>query len=256
MLWNVRNELTSRIFEGRQWQEGFHHSIPSSMPLTTETNDWPFKHPVDEDATKTNRKKIQLEIASLTKTDVFHNFLEKESCLLSQTDSCSALGWRHKSNFADKVDMQIQLSTARELVELLIHSESFLYSQWVPENKNAISDSLSRVSSNLSFLLYLSFLKQTPFGLTKLPMPPEILSWLTCQLLRQPQKEPWLKAPTQSKFALGLTSNPTYCPLEWTQTPTSTTSPMPSESTSLALSPSEKIDFVLNTVITHQIRIC
>jgi hypothetical protein len=50
--------------------------------------------------------------------DVFHKSLDPESCLLSQTDSSSALGWLRKSNFADEEDESIQLTTARKLAEL------------------------------------------------------------------------------------------------------------------------------------------
>jgi hypothetical protein len=75
--------------------------------------------------------------------DFFHNTLERESCLLSQTDSSSASGWLRKSNFADRENEKVQLATARKLAELLILSECSLYSQWFPGKHNVISDSLS-----------------------------------------------------------------------------------------------------------------
>jgi hypothetical protein len=58
--------------------------------------------------------------------DIFHNTLESESCLLSQTDSSSASGWLRKSNFADRENEKVQLATARKLAELLISSECSL----------------------------------------------------------------------------------------------------------------------------------
>jgi hypothetical protein len=146
--------------------------------------------------------------------DSFHNYLEPVSCLLSQTDSTSASGWLRKSNFADRDDEYIQLSAARKLAELLINTGSCLYSQWFPGEKNSISDSLSRdfyiPSSHLAFLLQSHFPDQAPFGLTILMLPPDIVSWLTCLLLSQPEKEPWSKEQMTSNFMRGITSNTTY----------------------------------------------
>ncbi len=187
--------------------------------------------------------------------DVFHNTIDPESCLLSQTDSSSAAGWLRKSNFADKVDETVQLATARKAAELLIQSESCLYSQWFPGDQNSISDSLSRdfhiPPANLSSLLASHFPEQAPFGLTILPLPPDIVSWLTCLLLSQPRKEPWSKEQQRSKFALGLDSNPTYSPSDCSQIPTSTisTEPKKLKFSVPSLTPSEKADFVLKNTI-------
>jgi len=132
--------------------------------------------------------------------DQFHQVLEPESCILSQTDSSSAMGWLRKSNFADRTDEQVQFSTARKLADILLTTETCLYSQWFPGEENLIADSLSRdfhiSDSCLSDLLLTHFPEQAPFGLRILLIPPEIASWLTCLLLSQPQKEQWLKAPT------------------------------------------------------------
>jgi hypothetical protein len=187
--------------------------------------------------------------------DSFNNSLEPESCLLSQTDSTSASGWLRKSNFADRDDEHIQLSAARKLAELLIETESCLYSQWFPGDMNSISDSLSRdfhiPSSNLAFLLQSHYPDQAPFGLTILPLPPDIVSWLTCQLLSQPQKEPWSKEQTISNFARGIASKTTYPQLGSTMTHTSMNSPKTTKLRSSAPSPSqlEKADLVLKAII-------
>jgi hypothetical protein len=124
-----------------------------------------------------------------TWVDDFHKVIPPESWLLSQTDSSSASGWQQKSNFADNLDEAIQLSAARKLSDLLINSESNLYSQWFPSGQNSMSNSLSRdfhvSSTNFSSLLYLNFPEQAPFGLTILPLPPKIVSWPTCLLCSQ-----------------------------------------------------------------------
>jgi len=105
-----------------------------------------------------------------------------------------------KSNFADRTDKQVHFSTARKLADILLTTETCLYSQWFPGEENLITDSLSRdfhiSDSCLSDLLLTHFPEQAPFGLRILLIPPEIASWLTCLLLSQPQKEQWLKAPT------------------------------------------------------------
>jgi hypothetical protein len=76
--------------------------------------------------------------------DTFHQAIEPESYLLSQTNSMTAMGWLRKSNFANKPDETVQLSTAQKLADLILGSESCLYSQWFPGSHNAIADSLSR----------------------------------------------------------------------------------------------------------------
>jgi hypothetical protein len=187
--------------------------------------------------------------------DKFHQVLLPESCVLSQTDSSSALGWLRKSNFADKSDEYVQLSTARKLADIMLQSEICLYSQWFPGEKNIIADSLSRdfhlSDSSLSDLLISHFPDQAPFGLKILPLPPEIVSWSTCLLLSRPQKEPWSKEPTRSKFALGLGFNDTLGPLGSIMIPSSTTSHHINEprSSALSLKPSERIDFVMESIV-------
>jgi hypothetical protein len=55
--------------------------------------------------------------------DFFHDTIEQESCLLSQTDSSSAMGWLQKSNFSKRLDENLKLSIARKPAKLLIKSE-------------------------------------------------------------------------------------------------------------------------------------
>jgi hypothetical protein len=132
-------------------------------------------------------------------TDLLSQGITDESCLLSQMDSTSASGWLHKSNFVDKEDEIVQLTTAHKLANILINSKSCLYSQWFKGDHNAVSDSLSRdfhiPSPNLEFLLKSYVLEQVPFGLEISPLPDEIDSWLTCLLWNQPLREQWSKEP-------------------------------------------------------------
>jgi len=185
----------------------------------------------------------------------FHKVLEPESCLLSQTDSTSALGWLRKSNFADESDEKVQLATARKLADILLETESCLYSQWFPGEKNVIADSLSRDfhidDSNLSSLLTAYFPDQVPFGLHLLPVPPNIISWLTCLLLSQPQELPWSKEPTRSKFVLGLASKDTWELSELSTIHSSIPSPGSRGLEYSVPSPTqlEKVDFVMEHIV-------
>ncbi len=192
--------------------------------------------------------------------DFFHGVISYEDCILSQTDSTSALGWLCKSNFADKAEEAVQLSTARKLADIMLNSNSCLYSQWFPGDQNVIADSLSRdfhiSDSQLTNLLQSHFPEQVPYGLTILPVPPEIVSWLTCLLRSQQLREPWSKAPTRSKFALGLDSFNTLDQLESTMTHSLMDSPKPNEPKFSAPLPtqSEKIDWVLQNLLKSSIR--
>jgi len=82
-------------------------------------------------------------------------------------------------------------------------------------------------------------------------VPPDIVSWLTFLLLNQPLKDPWLKAPMQSNFTLGLGSNATLLPLDYTLTPTLTVPPSfrDQRSSAPSLTPSEKVDLVMEKMV-------
>jgi hypothetical protein len=125
--------------------------------------------------------------------------------------------------------MKVYSYPARKLASLILETNSNLYSQWFPGDQNYITDSLSRDfhidDTSLANLLSLHFPEQVPFGLTILPVPPEIVSWLTCLLRSQQQKEPWSKEPTRSKFALGVASSSTLHQSESHQIHTSMNSP-------------------------------
>jgi len=165
------------------------------------------------------------------------------------------MGWLRKTNFADKSDEAVQLAMARRLAKITIDANCTLYSQWFPGDSNSIADSLSHDfhidDLLLSNLLVSHFPEQVPFGLTILPVPNEIVSWLTSLLLNQQQKEPWLKEPTKSKFALGIDSSSTSQTLDWSPIPTLITSPnhKESESSVPSLTQYEKADYVMERLI-------
>jgi hypothetical protein len=155
--------------------------------------------------------------------DIIHKNINPEDCLLSQTDNTTAAGVLKKSNFAEENDEFVQLQTARKLATLVIESESCTYSQWFPGESNSISDSLSRDfhidPDLLCCMLSLHFPTQVPFGLSLLPLPKEIVSWVTSLLQSQQQTEPWSKVPQRSNFALGSAFKATYSQLVSKTTP-------------------------------------
>jgi len=175
---------------------------------------WRFELPVDCRLwTSLNSLKFLSCIITIW-VDMLASSIDKESCILCQTDSSTASGWLRKSNFSDKKDELVQLTTACQLANILIKTESCLYNQWFSGEENKVSDSLScdfhlppRVLSNL---LKLSVPDQVPFGLEISPLPADFSSLLTLLLQNQPQKDPWLKAPKRSKLALGLATNSTW----------------------------------------------
>jgi hypothetical protein len=136
---------------------------------------WRLELPVDC-RLRTSLNSLEFIACMIT---IWVNFLndniDKESCILSQMDSSTAAGWLKKSNFTNREDENVQLTTARQLGQLLIDSRSCLYSQWFPGDENAISDSLSRdfniSTPDLTKLLVSSVPDQVPFGLKILPLP-------------------------------------------------------------------------------------
>ena len=185
--------------------------------------------------------------------------LETESCLLSQTDSTSAAGWIKKSNFADTSEEAVQLTTARKLASILIDSETCIYSQWFQGDENQIADALSRdfhlTNDELTSLILTFIPEQAPFGLTILPVPPEIYSWLICLLRNQPSNQQWLQEPIRSKLWLGNATFLTSNQLESKMIPTSTilTDSKSTEFLEHSQTQSGRIDLILkNLVKTNQ----
>ena len=80
----------------------------------------------------------------------------KYNRLLCLTDSSSVLGWLYKSNFQPESHKEHDI-LARQLAEIMLESESALYSQHIKGKFNLVADSLSRDhhinNKQLTFLL-------------------------------------------------------------------------------------------------------
>lgn len=103
---------------------------------------WRFELPVD---CRLRTCLNSLEFMALTITiwlDILTDSLDPESCILSQTDSSSAAGWLHKSNYTDDTNSIVQLTTARHVATLFIDAHCCLDSQWFVGG-GMVSDCLS-----------------------------------------------------------------------------------------------------------------
>ena len=184
--------------------------------------------------------------------DILENKVFPEDCILSQSDSTSAIGWLRKSNFSDDEDSIIQMITARHLATLILKSKACLYSQWFPGGENSVADSLSRDfhlnDSNLSKFLLSSVPNQVPFGLRIKRLPNEISCWLTSMLQNLPEKEQWSKEPQRSSLWLGRDIEPISNQSAYATTITSTSFPRirSIKSWGLSATQSEKVDFILH----------
>jgi hypothetical protein len=101
---------------------------------------WRFELPVD---CRLHTSLNSLEFLACMITiwiNMLSNKISEESCLLSQTDSTSASGWLHKTNFADREDENVQLTTASQLANISIRTRSCLYSQCFKGDDNVVSD--------------------------------------------------------------------------------------------------------------------
>jgi hypothetical protein len=218
----------------------------------TSGNAWRFELPL-QCRLKTSINSLEFIACVITIwIDIQNNQIPQESCILSQSDSSSASGWLRKSNFSDSTDEIIQMTTARHLAHLILHSKSCLYSQWFAGDENLVSDSLSRdfhlTDFELTILITSSVPEQVPFGFQIHPLPTKIVSWVTSLLQNQPAGIPWSKQQIRSKLSLGQDTKITYIPLESKMTHTSTNFPDSNDTKSLGLSATqlEKVDYLIN----------
>jgi hypothetical protein len=191
--------------------------------------------------------------------DIINDDVPAESCFLSQTDSSSAAGWLRKSNFAEKTETMVQLTTARQLATLMINAKSRIYSQWFAGELNVVSNCLHHDfhlnDSELTNFIQSRIPIQTPFGFFLSPLPTEICSWLTCLLQNQPPEEEWSKEPQRSKLSLGNNTNSTCYPSELKMTGSSIPSPEDKNTRYSGPSPhpSAKVDFVLENLLNSKV---
>jgi hypothetical protein len=106
----------------------------------------------------------------------------QEDCFLSLSDNSSAVGWLHKANTDYTKNLPLFLA-ARKFTQVLLSSNSCLYSQHIPGSSNVIADALSRrfdlSDEDLILFLRSSYPHQVPPSLKICQARPEIVSWMT-----------------------------------------------------------------------------
>ena len=112
------------------------------------------------------------------------------------TDSSTSEGWARKSNFDidpmnpdasfDPQEPKARAAVCRKFAEICLDNDLRHFSQWFPGKENDVSDALSRdddrSDEELTSLLYSHVPSQMPSHFKIVPLPNEILSWLTALL--------------------------------------------------------------------------
>jgi hypothetical protein len=122
--------------------------------------------------------------------DILEGDVKPLDCLLVMGDSTTAVGWLHKTRIMHKdmkiEDFQARSKVARKLATLVIENNLCLYSQWFPDKKNVIADSLSRdidvPANRLTHHFKTLFPTQMPTNFAICPLPDEISSFVLSTL--------------------------------------------------------------------------
>ena len=143
--------------------------------------------------------------------DILAGRLHRDDCALSMTDSSTSAGWTRKTNFKEDcetpVEATVRIEVARQHVTRLMAHGIKDYSQWFPGRENDVADALSRdddrSDSELTHVLNTFVPSQLPQHFEIVPLPNEIVSWLTSLLLRLPVKKQLQEVHTRSKLGRG-----------------------------------------------------
>ena len=143
--------------------------------------------------------------------DIIAGRIGKGDCSLSMTDSSTSEGWQRKTNFKEDgeepIQAEVRIDVAREDAMRKLENGIKNYSQWFPGRENDVSDALSRDDDrndeDLTNILRSFVPSQVPDHFKIVPLPNEIVSWLTSLLLRLPVKEQLLEKHTRTKLGRG-----------------------------------------------------
>jgi len=159
--------------------------------------------------------------------------LKNQDCVLSMTDSTTAEGWLRKSNFSELGESPIQSSArteaCRKLATLFMSLGIKCYSQWFAGERNQVSDARSRdddrSNEELTSVIKSFCPSQVPSHFEILPLPKEIILWLTALLLKLPVSAQLSEVHTRSKIGCGDGGKNTPVQLESKKISSSKTSP-------------------------------
>jgi hypothetical protein len=161
------------------------------------------------------------------------------------TDSTTSAGWLRKSNFIEDDESPIQatihLEVARHHALHYLQTGIREYSQWFRGVENKVADALSRdddrSDDELTKIFRSHCPSQVPPFFEIVPLPNEIISWLTSLLLRLPQKKELEEEHTRTTLGRGPATPNIATALASTATISSMECPNSTSSQSLGLSP-------------------
>ena len=156
------------------------------------------------------------------------------------TNSTTSEGWLRKSNFIkdgkDPIQATIRIEVARLHATHCLSNEIREYSQWFRGANNNIANALSwdndRTDNELTQILCSHFSSQLPQHFEIVPLPNEIISWLTLLLLWLPAKQQLVETRLTTKLGRGTATQSTANPSDSETTFSSKTCPKPTESKS------------------------
>ena len=155
--------------------------------------------------------------------DAIEGFIPPLSCLLGCSDSSSAVGWMHRSNF-DPATKQTHEACSRHLARILLKQACTLFSQHQKGKHNIVADLLSRwhFLNPIELTLFLKHISYTqiPTNFTISPLPPVIVSWVTSTLGRLRDAMVSQKTPTKNTSERGNDGSPGWT--EWASKTTPT----------------------------------
>ena len=172
--------------------------------------------------------------------DILAGRLKPGDCSLSMTDSSTSEGWSKLTNFKedgeDPIQATVRVEVARSHAMRLLENGIKDYSQWFPGRLNDVSDALSRDDdrddAELINILRSFVPSQLPEHFEIVPLPNEIVSWLTSTLLKLPVKTQLQERHTRTKIGRGGDGRCTSSPSGYTRTSSSMTSQNANESES------------------------
>ena len=144
--------------------------------------------------------------------DMIARRLLKGDCYLSMTDNSTSRGWSRLSNFSelgeDPIQAEVRIEVCRDDAKRKIDFQVKDYSQWFPGRHNIVADALSRDddrSDEELIKIFQTFCpSQIPSHFKIVPLPKEIVSYLTSVLLKLPVKTQLQEKHMRTKLGRGL----------------------------------------------------
>ena len=149
------------------------------------------------------------------------------------TDSSTSEGWSKLSNFSDlgeeHIQAEVRIEVCRTDAKRKLDFGVKDYSQWFPGAHNQVADALSRDDDRSDQDLIKTFnlfcFSQIPSHFEIVPLPAEIVSFLTSVLLKLPEKMQLRETHTRTKLGRGADGQNMEIQLELGRTHSSKISP-------------------------------